>query len=112
MNILFLSAIRELAGHALSVSYLAKGLSAKGHSVFAGCRPGTPLFALLENTDVHVVPMRLGGKLDFKSLGQIRDLVAENQISIVNAQDSADRYLTMWAKLLYRMPARVVHTRR
>jgi glycosyltransferase involved in cell wall biosynthesis len=56
--------------------------------------------------------MRLGGKLDFKSLGQIRDLVAENQISIVNAQDSADRYLTMWAKLLYRMPARVVHTRR
>ena len=112
MNILFLSAIKELAGHALSVSYLAKGLAAKGHSVFAGCCPGTPLLALLEHSDVKVVPMRLGGKLDFKSLRQIRDVVDVNRISIVNSQDSADRYLTMWAKLLYRLPARVIHTRR
>jgi len=112
MNILLLSAIKELAGHALSVSYLAKGLAAKGHSVFVGCCPGTPLLALLEHSDVKVVPMRLGGKFDFKSLREIRDVVHANHISIVNSQDSADRYLTMWAKFLYRFPALVVHTRR
>jgi glycosyltransferase involved in cell wall biosynthesis len=112
MNILLLSAMSALAGHTLSVGYLAKGLAAKGHSVFVGCRPPTPLLALLDHSDVKVIPMRLGGMFDFKSLRQIRDVVHTNHISIVNSQDSADRYLTMWAKFLYRLPARVVHTRR
>ena len=112
MNILLLCCEGGIAGSTMSISYLAKGLARSGHGVYLGCRSDTLLYQLLCKSDVRCVPMRLTKRFDMDDMKLIRDLVLENGVSIINAQSSYDRYLSILSRWIFRLPACIVHTRR
>lgn len=112
MNILILSYQGGIAGSTYSVSRLARGLSERGHQVFVGCPPGLLLPSLLEGSTVQHIPMTFSSKFDLANMRHIRDLVRRYTIDVVNAQASKDRYTSVFARLLYRLPVKLVHTRR
>jgi glycosyltransferase involved in cell wall biosynthesis len=112
MNLLFLTYQGGIAGSTNSISYLAQGLANKGHNVFIGCRKESLLYSMLENSPVHLLPMQFKGKLDRDNMRQIRDAVKEHDIQLINAQSSKDRYTSIFARWLYKLPVKVVHTRR
>jgi len=112
MNILFLTYQGDIAGSTNSISYLAKGLAAKGHNVFVGCRKECLLFQLLGASDITLIPMTFKSKFDLANIHQIYEAVINNHIDIINAQSSKDRYTAIFAKIKYGFRAKVVHTRR
>ena len=112
MNLLFLTYQGGIAGSTNSISYLALGLAEKGHNVYVGCRKESLLYSLLENSSVHLIPMQFKGKLDRQNMRQIRDAVQEYNIQLINAQSSKDRYTSIFARWLYKLPVKLVHTRR
>lgn len=101
-----------MAGSTYSITYLAKGLADRGHKVFAGLREEMPIWDLIEHPGVTRVPMRITGKFDFENWREIRDLVRNEKIDIINAQSSHDRYTSIFAKLRFKLPVQIVHTRR
>lgn len=112
MNILLITFQGDLAGSTYSISYLSKGLAAKGHNVYVGCRAESLLSQLLSGTAVHLIPMTFSGRFDMKNMRQIAQAVKKNNIQIVNAQSSYDRYTTVLAKWLFHLNVKIVHTRR
>lgn len=112
MRILLVSYQSVLAGSTFSTAYLAAGLAARGHRVWLACRRGSMYQKLLRDSGVQLVELPLKGRLDLRSAIRIAGLVREEGIRIVNSQASIDRYLTIWARRLLGMPARLVHTRR
>jgi len=112
MNILLLTHQGDLAGSTHSIAYLAKGLSARGHKVYAGIRKESLLFDLLEDTGVIRVPMTFTGRFDMDNVYQIKQIVKSEKIQIINAQSSYDRYTSVFARWLHRLPVKIVHTRR
>lgn len=112
MNILFLTYQGDIAGSTNSISYLAKGLSEKGHNIYVGCRKESLLYSLLSDTKVNLIEMKFKSKLDFDNMKHIRDIVKKYNIDLINAQSSKDRYTSNFAKLFYKLPVKVVHTRR
>lgn len=112
LRILFLTYQGGMAGSTYSITYLAKGLADRGHKVFAGLRKEMPIWDLIEHPGVTRVPMRIKGKFDFENWREIRDLVRNEKIDIINAQSSHDRYTSIFAKLRFNLPVQIVHTRR
>ncbi len=112
MNILFLTYQGDIAGSTYSISYLARGLAEKGHSIYVGCRKESLLFSLLQDTKAKTVAMTFKNKFDRENMRQIRDVVKQYNIELINPQSSIDRYTTAFAKWLYRFDCKVVHTRR
>ncbi|MEO1049209.1 MAG: glycosyltransferase family 4 protein [Bacteroidota bacterium] len=112
MNILFITFQGDIAGSTNSISYLAKGLAERGHNVYLGARKESLLFELLASTDVNLLPMTFKSRFDRVNMRQIRDVVRQYNIQIINAQSSLDRYTTIFAKWKYRLNVKIVHTRR
>ncbi|MGC9315484.1 MAG: glycosyltransferase family 4 protein [bacterium] len=112
MKIMILTCEGFLTGATRSTSLLAKGLAEKGHRVIVGCPEGALLGEILKDSAAEVLPIAFRSKLDFNSITAIRDIVRREKIQIINAQSSTDRYLSIFAKKLYRLPVHVVHTRR
>lgn len=112
MNILLLTCEGFLTGATRSTSLLALGLIERGHGVVVGCPQDSLLQELLHDSGVQVEPMAFRNKLDIFSMMRIRDVVREQKIDVVNSQSSTDRYLSIFAKKIYKLPAKVVHTRR
>jgi L-malate glycosyltransferase len=112
MNILILTYQGSIAGSTYSITYLAKGLAARGHRVYVGCPQGLLLWELLQNTSVHLIPMVFRSKVDWSNICHIRDVIRKYNIDIVNAQASKDRYTSVFAKYLFRLAVKLVHTRR
>ena len=112
MNLLFLTYQGDVAGSTNSIAYLSQGLAQRGHQVYMGCRKESLLYSMLQESPVHLLPMEFKGKLDRKNMQQIRDAVHTYNIQLINAQSSADRYTSIFARWLYKLPAKVVHTRR
>ncbi len=112
MKILILTCEGFLTGATRSTSLLAKGLAEKGHRVIVGCPDGALLGEILKDSSAEVFPIAFQSKLDFKSIAAIRDIARREGIQIINAQSSTDRYLSIFAKKLYHLPAHVIHTRR
>ena len=112
LRILFITYQGGLAGSTNSIAYLAKGLAAKGHEVFVGCRTDMLLWELLDNSSVQRIPMTFKGKFDRENWRQIRDAVKQHNIQLINAQSSYDRYTTIFSKLVYQLNVEIVHTRR
>lgn len=112
LRILFLTYQGDMAGSTNSIAYLAKGLAERGHDVFLGIRRESLLWELVEGSKVQRVPMTFKGKFDFKNWKQIRDVVREHKIQLINAQSSHDRYTSVFANRRYRLGVKVVHTRR
>ncbi|MEQ9439516.1 MAG: glycosyltransferase family 4 protein [Cyclobacteriaceae bacterium] len=112
MNILITSQAAGVAGSTYSVSYLAKGLARRKHQVWVACPQNTLLWELLENTDVKRVHFNFSSKFHPASVKALASLVRNQQIQLINAQASRDRYSTILAKWWYKLPAKLVHTRR
>ncbi|MGB3780195.1 MAG: glycosyltransferase family 4 protein [Tunicatimonas sp.] len=112
MNILFLTYQGGPAGSTFSTTYLATGLSNRGHHIWVGCSKKSLLWQLLSPTSVQLVPMEIKSSFDRKNIREIAYLVREYAIDIVNAQSSKDRYTSIFAKWIYKLPCKVVHTRR
>lgn len=112
MKILLITHQGNIAGSTNSIAFLAKGLADKGHNVYLGCRRESLLYSLCENTKVNLVPMTFRRRFDLGNMKQIRDIVRIHNIDIINAQSSIDRYTTILARWIYKLPVKLVHTRR
>ncbi|QQS27699.1 MAG: glycosyltransferase family 4 protein [Sphingobacteriales bacterium] len=112
MNILFLTYQGDIAGSTNSVFYLAKGLADMGHTVVAGLRKQSLLYGMFANTRVITEEMTFGSRFDWVNMRQIREVVLRYQIQVINAQSGKDRYTSIFAKWIFRLPVVLVHTRR
>nr|WKN37163.1 glycosyltransferase family 4 protein [Tunicatimonas sp. TK19036] len=112
MNILITSQAAGVAGSTYSVSYLAKGLAQRKHNIWVACPQGTLLWELLEKTDVKLVCFSFSSKFHPTSIRALASLIRDHNIQLVNAQSSRDRYSTILAKWWYKLPIKLVHTRR
>ena len=112
MNILITSQAAGVAGSTYSVSYLAKGLARRKHNVWVACPENTLLWELLENTNVKRVHFTFASKFHPASIRSLASLIQEHHIQLINAQASRDRYSTILAKWWYKLPVKLVHTRR
>ncbi len=114
MNILFLSHSGGYAGSTYSITYLARGLSERGHEVHLCTPESTILFRNLQKTKVRLHPLsfRAGSFISPHAVGEVARIVRDSRIQVINAQSSPDRYVSILAKWFYRLPAAVVHTRR
>ncbi len=112
MKILFLTYQGDLAGSTLSIHYVSNGLAELGHEVYVGCREDSYLYSAVSAGSAVPVAMRFQSKLDLQTMKQIRDLVENKSIDIINAQSSKDRYLSIFSRKLYTLDTKIVHTRR
>lgn len=112
MNILIVSQHAGMAGSTYSTTYLAKGLSERGHRVYVACPANTLMQELLKNSQVRHIPMQIRHKLDRQNILHIAQMVKEHQIDIIDAQSSKDRYTTILARWYYHLPVKLIHTRR
>lgn len=112
MNILILCAQGGVAGSTYSISYLAKGLAEKNHNVFLGLKKDTFLDSLFENSKVKKVYMPFNGKTDKITRSIIKDLIEKENIQIINAQSSNDRYVGPIINFLHHKKVKIVQTRR
>lgn len=112
MRILFLTHQGDLAGSTNSIFYLSSGLADRGHEVYVGCRRASLLYGMLQDTRVQAVPMTFGGRLDWSNMRQIRQVVVDKDIQLINAQSSLDRYTSGLAKWFFGLPVVLMHTRR
>ena len=112
MNILILTFQGDIAGSTYSISYLAIGLAEKGHHIYVGCRKESLLFQLLDSTKVNLIQMNFSGRFDLKNMREIKKAVKKYSIQLINAQSSYDRYTSVFAKWLFGLKVKIVHTRR
>lgn len=112
MKLLLLTYQGDIAGSTFSIAYLAKGLAARGHQVYVGCRRESLLYKLLQDSKAHPVAMQFRGKFDRKAMTHLKELVKTYDIELINAQSSKDRYLSIFARWLHKLPVKLVHTRR
>jgi len=112
MNILITSQHAGVAGSTYSIFYLARGLSRKGHRVYVACPPNTLLARLLSEANLTHLPLEFRSKLDRRAMRQVAAMVRKYQIEVIDAQASKDRYVTILARWLYKLPVKLVHTRR
>lgn len=112
MKILFLTHQGDLAGSTNSISYLSSGLAERGHEVYVGCRRESLLFEILKDSKATTIPMTFKGRFDLSNMRQIKQVVQDHGIQIINAQSSLDRYTSGFAKWLFRLPVILIHTRR
>jgi glycosyltransferase involved in cell wall biosynthesis len=113
MNILFLTYQGYPGtGSTFSIAYLAKGLAERGHKVYTGCPAESHLAEILKDSGVIVEPMVFRSKLDLKNVKHIARFAREKGIDIINAQSGRDRYTSILARKIYRIDARIIHTRR
>jgi len=112
LSILILTCEGDMAGSTNSISYLARGLAARGHRVFLGIRKEALLNDLVTGSDVVPIHMTFASKTDPENMRQIRDAVRNHQIQIINAQSGKDRYTSILANWRYRLKVKIIFTRR
>ena len=112
LRILILTYEGSIAGSTMSVSFLCRGLAERGHHVVLGCKKDSLYPELLKNDKVKIIHLPFSSKWDFTSIKNIRDIVGKEKINLINAQASYDRYLSIFAKWIYKLPIKLVHTRR
>ncbi|HAG15717.1 MAG TPA: hypothetical protein DCG69_04220 [Bacteroidales bacterium] len=112
LHILILTYEGVIAGSTMSISYLAKGLTQNGHFVTLACQPTSLYVRLLAGSNVKIEHLPFASKWDLKTMKGIRDIVRRDKIEIINAQASYDRYLSIFARWLFHLPVKLVHTRR
>lgn len=112
IRILILTYQGAVAGSTMSISYLCKGLAEKGHKVVLACRKESLYNDLLYGSNVQIEHLPFSGKWDRITMRLIRDIVRKENIQIINAQASKDRYNSIFARWIYKLPVKLIHTRR
>src|SRR5574341_1179754 len=101
----------EGAGSTQSIFSLSRELARRGHRVLVGCPSGTLLARnVAANQPLEFVP------LDFSSLrgvaNAVADVIAEQQVDVVNSHATGDRRACTWLRWRGRLPQPFVVTRR
>ncbi len=112
LRILQITAAGDTAGATHSIINLTMGLRARGHSLWMAARAESLIHRFMEEHGVPTVPLVFRGGLDLRTAGRIAAFARENGIDIVNSHASRDRHVTLYARKIFRMPARLIHTRR
>ncbi|BDD02889.1 glycosyltransferase family 4 protein [Aureibacter tunicatorum] len=112
MNILIISYQGGIAGSTYSVSFLAKGLAERGHKVVLATKKGNHAEELIKGTKVVFEPMEFLGRVSFKDMSRLKEIVEKHDIQLINAQASLDRYITILGKWWHNLNVKLVHTRR
>ncbi len=112
MRILLTTHQGDIAGSTYSMAYLCEGLARRGHYVVVGCRENALLYELLADTPVHRVPMRFGGRMSLRAIRELAQVVRQHRIEILNPQSGKTRHQSAYARWLYGLSYRIVHTRR
>jgi len=102
----------DVGGSTNSITWLTRGLAARGHEVWLACRPESLIAGRFRGGDVHLVEARLprGPRL-LAEAARWRRWMNERRIDVVNAHASLDRHLVSYVHALGTRAA-VVHTRR
>jgi len=112
MNLLFTTYQGHNEGSTQSIMFLCEGLSERGHKVYLACRKESFIFEAMQESEVELIPMVFKGKFDRSNMRHLRSIVETHQIDLINAQASLDRYSTIFAKWFYKLPVKLVHSRR
>lgn len=110
LTILHLSHERHAAGSTISIALLAAAQREAGHTVLVGCAPGSALAEVARERGLAAADV------DFARVGpaaaRVVALARELGAHVVNAHASRDRAACRRARLLGRLPAALVMTRR
>ncbi len=101
-----------MAGSTFSAFYMAEGLSIRGHEVWIAYKKGSFLETLILNSQINGISFDRTGKFNLSTANRLSRFVRDNKIEIVNAQASPDRYITILARWFFKMPGKLIHTRR
>jgi glycosyltransferase involved in cell wall biosynthesis len=102
----------DRGGSTNSITWLTRGLAARGHDVWLACRPESLLAGRFREGPVHLVDARLprGPGLLAEAM-RWRGWIGRHGIDVVNAHASLDRHLASYVRMTGTRSA-VVHTRR
>jgi len=112
MKVLLIGSGKSFAGSTFSVIYLAKELSKRGHESIIGGKKDSLLLQRAGEVGIRTREFTLRGYLDFNCALQLARFSNEENIQILNPQLGYDRQISVYAKLFFRMRAKVVFTRR
>ena len=98
MRILQVSSARAFGGGERHLADLARGLSARGHEIFAALAEGSPLRGPLSSLPgVRVFTLPLRNALDLRAALRLARLARENEIEVVHAHVARDYTLAAFA---------------
>lgn len=101
----------DFGGSTNSITNLSRGLAARGHELFMLVRPESLIARRFADGPARVVGFAYP-RPSIRGAAALARIVAEHKIDVVNCHASRDRYMAIWARILFRLPARVVLTRR
>lgn len=99
-------------GSVRSVEYLAQGLHARGHDVRVVTPADGVLGRRLLEAGVPVVDHRFGHGWSLTSARLLFRLARDHRVDLVDAQEARDRKAAILARTVFRMPARLIISRR
>ena len=112
LRILIITYQGDVAGSTNSISYLSLGLAALGHIVVLGCRKESLLYTLVADSKVIREEMTFSGRTDLTNMRQIKEVVKKYDIQLINAQSTYDRFTSAFAKWMFGLDFKLIHTRR
>jgi glycosyltransferase involved in cell wall biosynthesis len=101
-----------VAGSTYSMLYLATGLAQKGHKVILGLPQSSILSELATKNGIQTVAVEFKRKFDLVSVVKLSRVVKQNNIDLINAQESKDRWNVILYRFLLNQKIKVVLTRR
>ncbi len=99
------------AGSGIFAIGLAKKLNQLGHQVIQACSSNSFTLSCAKNENLPVHLIDIHGLFEFEKARELEKYVKENKIQIMNTHHSGERYLAIFAKLLYGCKAKIVITR-
>jgi glycosyltransferase involved in cell wall biosynthesis len=99
------------AGSGIFAIGLAKKLNQLGHQVIQACSSNSFTLSCAKNENLPVHLIDIHGLFEFEKARELAKYVKENKIQIMNTHHSGERYLAIFAKLLYGCKAKIVITR-
>ena len=97
MNILQISSASSFGGGERYVADLTNSLIARGHSLFAALRPGSPLIRHLQLPTERILILPLRNALDVPSAHELERFVRRQRIDVVHAHMARDYSLASYA---------------
>jgi glycosyltransferase involved in cell wall biosynthesis len=112
LNILITTEFGGIAGSSYSIFYLAKGLIERGHKVIIALPYGTFLHRLTSQHGIKTESINFTLKFKWSIVKRIHEIVVNEQINLVNPQESKDRYNVIFSRMIFGWKAKIALSRR
>lgn len=99
------------AGSGVFATALSKKLMQLGHSVIQGCSASSFTLRAAEKEKIPTHLINIQSLYEFEKAKQLAKFANDHEIQVINAHHSGERYLAIFAKLLYKCKAKIVITR-